>query len=203
MAFNRDRNFQRGGFKRDFADRGESRGPVTMHQATCSKCGKECEVPFRPTSGKPVYCNNCFDRPRDTDSGRSESRFSNRPSYGDRQSSSERTEDFETVCDECGKTCTVPFHPTAGKPVYCRNCFGDKKNAGEKNIESNNNSYKQQFDSLNTKLDKILRILETATSEQESTENVSEEPVILDEGASEVVETVEKPLPKKRKTAKK
>lgn len=39
---------------------GRDRGPVTMHQATCAECGKPCEVPFRPTDGKPVYCNVCF-----------------------------------------------------------------------------------------------------------------------------------------------
>jgi CxxC-x17-CxxC domain-containing protein len=31
-----------------------------MFAATCSKCGKETEVPFRPTNGKPVYCSDCF-----------------------------------------------------------------------------------------------------------------------------------------------
>jgi len=28
----------------------------------CSSCGEECEVPFRPTSNKPVYCDKCFSR---------------------------------------------------------------------------------------------------------------------------------------------
>lgn len=31
-----------------------------MHTATCDECGNECEVPFRPTSGKPVFCDDCF-----------------------------------------------------------------------------------------------------------------------------------------------
>lgn len=31
-----------------------------MHKATCDQCGNECEVPFRPTKGKPVYCSDCF-----------------------------------------------------------------------------------------------------------------------------------------------
>ena len=64
MAFNRDRNSRGGGFKPRFGDRGDrgsNRGPVTMHQAVCDKCRKECEVPFRPTSGKPVYCSSCFE----------------------------------------------------------------------------------------------------------------------------------------------
>ncbi|MGH2407586.1 MAG: CxxC-x17-CxxC domain-containing protein [Candidatus Limnocylindrales bacterium] len=39
---------------------GASRGPREMFPATCSSCGKEAMVPFRPTNGKPVYCNDCF-----------------------------------------------------------------------------------------------------------------------------------------------
>jgi CxxC-x17-CxxC domain-containing protein len=44
----------------DRAGAGYSRGPREMFTATCSSCGKEASVPFRPTSGKPVYCNDCF-----------------------------------------------------------------------------------------------------------------------------------------------
>lgn len=36
------------------------RGPREMFTATCSNCGREAQVPFRPTSGKPVYCSDCF-----------------------------------------------------------------------------------------------------------------------------------------------
>ncbi len=39
---------------------GGSRGPRELFTATCSSCGREAQVPFRPTSGKPVYCNDCF-----------------------------------------------------------------------------------------------------------------------------------------------
>ena len=39
---------------------GGSRAPREMFTATCSSCGREAKVPFRPTSGKPVYCNDCF-----------------------------------------------------------------------------------------------------------------------------------------------
>jgi CxxC-x17-CxxC domain-containing protein len=37
-----------------------SSGPREMFTATCSSCGKEAKVPFRPTNGKPVYCSDCF-----------------------------------------------------------------------------------------------------------------------------------------------
>ncbi|MEK7615563.1 MAG: CxxC-x17-CxxC domain-containing protein [Patescibacteria group bacterium] len=29
-------------------------------KTTCDKCGDACEVPFRPTGEKPVYCKPCF-----------------------------------------------------------------------------------------------------------------------------------------------
>jgi CxxC-x17-CxxC domain-containing protein len=29
-------------------------------RATCSACGKETTVPFRPTQGRPVFCKDCF-----------------------------------------------------------------------------------------------------------------------------------------------
>jgi CxxC-x17-CxxC domain-containing protein len=37
-----------------------SSGPREMFTATCSGCGREARVPFRPTNGKPVYCSDCF-----------------------------------------------------------------------------------------------------------------------------------------------
>jgi CxxC-x17-CxxC domain-containing protein len=29
----------------------------------------------------------------------------------------------KTVCSQCGKETTVPFKPTQGRPVFCRECF--------------------------------------------------------------------------------
>jgi CxxC-x17-CxxC domain-containing protein len=39
---------------------GDDRAPREMFDAVCSTCGKDTQVPFRPTSGKPVYCSDCF-----------------------------------------------------------------------------------------------------------------------------------------------
>src|SRR3989338_5733731 len=43
-----------GGFRRDFG------GPREMHKITCSECGNEGTVPFKPRQGTPVYCKDCF-----------------------------------------------------------------------------------------------------------------------------------------------
>lgn len=32
-----------------------------------------------------------------------------------------------TVCSNCGKETTVPFKPTQGRPVFCRECFQQKR----------------------------------------------------------------------------
>jgi CxxC-x17-CxxC domain-containing protein len=37
-----------------------SRGPREMFDAVCARCGKDTQVPFRPTGARPVYCSDCF-----------------------------------------------------------------------------------------------------------------------------------------------
>lgn len=39
---------------------GFDRGPREMHDAVCSECGSNTQVPFKPKEGKPVYCKECF-----------------------------------------------------------------------------------------------------------------------------------------------
>ncbi|HLF55135.1 MAG TPA: CxxC-x17-CxxC domain-containing protein [Candidatus Nanoarchaeia archaeon] len=44
------------GFGNDFG------APREMHDATCSDCGAQTKVPFKPTEGKPVYCRDCYSK---------------------------------------------------------------------------------------------------------------------------------------------
>jgi CxxC-x17-CxxC domain-containing protein len=53
MVFN-DRPRQ-GGYRDNFNSE-----PREMHKAICSECKKECQVPFKPTPGKDVFCQECF-----------------------------------------------------------------------------------------------------------------------------------------------
>jgi CxxC-x17-CxxC domain-containing protein len=80
----------RGGFgggrgRSSFGDRND--GPREMFDAVCDNCGKNCQVPFKPTQGKPIYCSDCFEKMggrEGRDEGRSERPRFDRPSRDDR-----------------------------------------------------------------------------------------------------------------------
>ncbi len=76
------KNFNRGGGFGGGSDRGDRNGgggfrggfgggnrggggydsrPREMFRAVCDECGRDCEVPFRPTGARPVLCSNCFE----------------------------------------------------------------------------------------------------------------------------------------------
>lgn len=43
---------------------GRSYGPRELFPVTCSQCGKDTEVPFKPRGDRPVYCSECFAQQR-------------------------------------------------------------------------------------------------------------------------------------------
>ncbi len=55
----RGRRKERGGGGGGFGQR-------QMHQVTCSECGVETEVPFKPTGERPVYCRDCYQKRRES-----------------------------------------------------------------------------------------------------------------------------------------
>lgn len=148
-----------GGFGRSFGggnrfggggrDGGRGGGRPTMHKAVCSECGTDCEVPFRPTGDRPVFCNACFDkqggsdRPNKFEGGRRD-----KPHFGDKPM-------FDATCGKCGKNCQVPFRPMAGKPVYCNDCFD--KDGGKGGRDSG--EIMTQLKMLNSKLETLIRAL--------------------------------------------
>ena len=145
-------NFDRHGSKgRDFSRRDAGAfGRPQMHKAICDDCGQSCEVPFKPTGDKPVYCSNCF---KGKDNA-GPSRSFGRDNFREKKM-------FSAICDACGQSCEVPFRPTGDKPVYCSNCFGqdsrakDRKPAGD----GANKQFEHQLQTINEKLDKILQNL--------------------------------------------
>jgi len=172
----------RSGRKKDFSKkRSNDFGRPSMHQATCDSCGKACEVPFKPTSGKPIFCSNCFEKgqndspkkfsrdrnDRNDRHERSDRKFtsgdSRKRSLDDRDSTM-----YDAVCDSCGNDCEVPFKPTKGKPIYCDNCFDNNKG---KDIDQ----FRKEFEILNKKLDKVIEVLESVLSVKNYHEELDEE----------------------------
>jgi len=160
-----ERDFKRGGSgKRQFGNRDRER--PQMHEAICSDCGKRCEVPFKPTGDKPVYCSQCFSNHRGTPiSNGSERRGYERPRFQDKRM-------FDAICDKCGKRFELPFRPTGDKPVYCNECFDRGGNSLNKNNDKAVNQYKEQFDMLNAKLDRIIKALTPAVPAKEEKKKV-------------------------------
>jgi CxxC-x17-CxxC domain-containing protein len=117
-----------------------------MFSATCAECGKSCEVPFRPTGDKPVYCSYCFskhkedgsDHPRRNDGG------------NDRR-------------DERPRGATNSF---ASRPSFDRAPRPQVDNSAITDL-------KKQIETINNKLDKVMEILKKENSNEfkKSSEN--------------------------------
>ncbi len=150
------RGFSRGGFggRRSSFGGGRSGSDRQMHTATCSECGDECQVPFRPTGEKPIFCSSCFEK---QGNGGKAIRFSGERHERRERSRSEDREMFSAICDKCHEECQVPFRPTPGKPIFCDNCF--EKTSDRSGRSSGNTELMEQIKLLNEKFDKLMNIL--------------------------------------------
>jgi CxxC-x17-CxxC domain-containing protein len=183
--YNRDRRSSR----RDFG--GRDSGRSEMHDAVCDECGKKCKVPFKPTGGKPIFCSSCFERQSGGRSGRRDSgrRDSRKRDY-------QETRMYTATCDECGKECEVPFRPTSGKPVFCNDCFKGKGGSSrERGRGRGDRSQQDQTDVINSKLDRIIQLLESAII-------VEEEPKKKSAGKKKKVNKTAKKKTKAKKAVK-
>jgi CxxC-x17-CxxC domain-containing protein len=63
-GYNAGGGYSSGGYNSGGSSGYRDRPPREMFEATCSSCGQVAKVPFRPTSGKPVYCTDCFAKRR-------------------------------------------------------------------------------------------------------------------------------------------
>ena len=87
----------------------------------CSDCGRE----FTFTAGEQEFYSSkgLLNEPRRCPECRT-ARRKERRGYGERRS-------YSAVCASCGKETTVPFEPTQGRPIYCKECYLRMKQSGE------------------------------------------------------------------------
>jgi len=89
--------FNKGGYDRGAPRRDFSARPTEMHQATCARCNKACEVPFRPNGKKPVFCKDCFASNRPDTYSHDFSRHNDAPRMPHRSEGAvERTDDLRS-----------------------------------------------------------------------------------------------------------
>lgn len=88
----------------------------------CSDCGQD----FIWTAGEQEFFagKNLQNEPRRCKACKSR-RASSRPTLA--TDSRRSREDTIATCSACGKETTVPFRPSPGRPVFCRECFQSRR----------------------------------------------------------------------------
>lgn len=152
-----------------------------MFETVCDDCGKKCQVPFKPSTDKPVYCSECFEKR----GGGNESR--NRDDRGSRRFDS-RKSDFR----ERENFSLSSREDKSGKDFYSKDSSNDFS------------SLTTQVKLLNEKLDKIIALIQPKAVRLEKVEIKKETPVKTSENTTRAkVKEVKKTSPKKKKTTKK
>ncbi len=115
-------------------DRGHDRserpaGDKELFKTTCTACHKSCEVPFRPSSNKPVYCRECFAKTNEENDSRFGGGNEGRGGDSRRDARPQRTE--------------RPSYQSDARPAR----------------DTSSEDMKRQFMKLEAKIDSILEIL--------------------------------------------
>lgn len=144
---------------------------------------------FKKNGAKHFYDNhsNGFNR-----------RSTGRPAFAQKKwdESSRPTTMHKAVCAQCGNSCEVPFRPFNNRLVYCNECFREQKGregrdydkSPQKNYSDhkksfkldyrndsgngNNSELKDQLQTLNTKIDRLIRAIEKMTGVEVSSPNI-------------------------------
>ncbi len=135
-------------------DTREGGGSDELFSATCSECTKRCDVPFRPSPNKPVYCSACFGMKKSANESRDSGNRNNRFDRGSDRN--ERPEHTKPPRDQ-----RSPRHdPTRGR--------------GTDGITE----LKQQISGLEQKLNKILDLINPPVPSQKIPTTVKNEKIV-------------------------
>jgi CxxC-x17-CxxC domain-containing protein len=109
---------------------------------TCRDCGQEFvftagEQDFYQQRGysEPQRCKSCRDARKAQRNASGDSYGAS--GYGGGSSSSGSQGGYSSgprqlypaTCSECGAQTEVPFNPSPGKPVYCRECYSNRRSS--------------------------------------------------------------------------
>ncbi len=109
---------------------------------TCRECGAEfvfstAEQAFYAQKGfvnEPTRCHSCRQQRKLTRGDERSGGYRQREgahSHGDSGGYRSTAREMHTVvCAACGKAAQVPFLPRGDKPVYCADCFQQRRRSG-------------------------------------------------------------------------
>lgn len=137
----------------------------------------------------------------------------------------ERPQMHKAVCNDCDRDCQVPFRPTGDRPVLCSDCFDQAKSGGGGNDRRDNRrsfrnetpapaanedamkKVEETIAKLDSKLDKIINILQRVNPVKEITvmkaEEVKEEVAAIPRKDADKKVATKKVAAKKKSAAKK
>ncbi len=142
-----------------------------------------------------------------------------RGGFGGPRRDGERPEMFRATCAKCGNSCEVPFRPTGERPVYCSDCFGAQRGdshgarperrdfaprapqfgGGDVKMDE----LKRKIESLESKLDKALGLLEGLRRNKDEEEAVKTRKPMATPEFYKNLEKIESDIKSKKKTEKK
>lgn len=78
------------------------------------------------------------------------------------------SESYPATCNECGASFELPFRPKSERPVFCNNCFWNNKDEYKRKggFGKNNVDHEKEYDQINRKLDKIMKLYECIADEK-------------------------------------
>ncbi|MBP7843114.1 hypothetical protein KA017_03865 [Candidatus Woesebacteria bacterium] len=137
-----------------------------MHDATCADCGGDCKVPFLPTSGKPVYCSDCFEKRGNGNGDSRRSSFNDRPNFSEKRNFSDKKS------------------------------FTPRNDRNQDSYNKPTENFSKQFETLNAKLDAVLALLAEkeiapAVTPEAKTETAPKEPKVKKVAKTKKVKAVE------------
>jgi CxxC-x17-CxxC domain-containing protein len=110
--------------------------PFEDKKLVCEECGQEfvhsaedqARYAERGFSHEPKRCRECREKRRaDSPAPRAPRPPRGPGGGGGGGRGGQARESYEAVCAACGATTTVPFKPSQGRPVYCRDCYKSKR----------------------------------------------------------------------------
>ncbi|MFC1508141.1 CxxC-x17-CxxC domain-containing protein [Candidatus Omnitrophota bacterium] len=120
---------------------------INKVQQQLSAMEKKLDILMNQSSRKPFERNYSQQPPRHFDR-------SNRHDRGRHNSGPRERTYTRVVCADCSKECEIPFKPSGDRPVYCKECFSNRKKGNIFSSNRDNRPEERNFSKEEPRFDK-------------------------------------------------